>query len=174
MSTRNGKSGPAYVGPLFNGLARGVSVVAGVTLVVLVALVVAEIIARSVFDTSLAVVEEIVGYFMVLLMVLGAALALRENDLFRVSFVADLLPPTVERVIRVLFILIALVVCCVLVWRTGDLVASSFSRGKISQTVLETPLWIPQLALPIGFGVLALFLVEHLLSAFSTTGKGEN
>ena len=70
---------PGFLGHLFNGVAHGVSVLAGVTLVALVVLVVAEIIARSVFNTSLAVVEECVGYFVVLLMVLGAAMALRRR-----------------------------------------------------------------------------------------------
>ncbi|RCK49826.1 hypothetical protein TH25_12445 [Thalassospira profundimaris] len=163
---------PGFLGHLFNGVAHGVSVLAGVTLVALVVLVVAEIIARSVFNTSLAVVEECVGYFVVLLMVLGAAMALRKNDLFRVSFIADVLPPALERASRAVYIFIALAVCCVFVWRTADLVASSFSRGKISQTAMETPLWIPQLALPIGFCVLAVFLIEHLLLVLRSSDTG--
>ncbi len=167
-----GRTGLAKVGLVFEGAARGVSVLAGATLVALVGLVVAEVVARGLFNTSLAVVEEFVGYFVVLLMALGAALALRGNDLFRVSFLADALPSAVERGLRVLFILVALSVCCIFAWKTGDLVASSFSRGKISQTVLETPLWIPQLALPVGFCVLALFLLEHLLVEFGISERG--
>ena len=174
MSAHNEKAVPGVVGQMFNGLARGVSVLAGVTLVALVGLVVAEIVARSVFNTSLAVVEELVGYFVVLLMVLGAAKALRKNDLFRVSFIADLLPPALERASRVFYMLTAIAVCCVFAWRTADLVASSFSRGKISQTVMETPLWIPQLALPVGFAVLALFLLEHLMLALRPPKRRDN
>ncbi|MCF8482651.1 MAG: TRAP transporter small permease subunit [Rhodospirillum sp.] len=172
--TTRGTTGPTKVGPVFEGLARGVAILAGATLVALVGLVIAEVVARGLFNTSLAVVEEFVGYFVVLLMVLGAALALRGKDLFRISFLADALPSAVERGMRVLFILIALSVCCVFAWRTGDLVVSSFSRGKISQTVLETPLWIPQLALPVGFCILALFLVEHLLVGLGVSKEGND
>jgi len=39
---------------------------------------------------------------------------------------------------------------------------SSYERGKIATTVLMTPLWIPQITLPIGFAVLAMFVIEKL------------
>jgi TRAP-type C4-dicarboxylate transport system permease small subunit len=37
---------------------------------------------------------------------------------------------------------------------------------------METPLWIPQLALPIGFCVLAVFLIEHLLLVLRSSDTG--
>ena len=50
--------------------------------------------------------------------------------------------------------------------KTKDLMLSSFSRGKFAPTVLRTPLWIPQIILPLGFSVLAFFLVEQLMLTF--------
>lgn len=154
-------AGPAA--PLFNLLDRVVGVLTCVMLIALVLLVALEVLLRSVFGYSLGFVEEVTGYLVVALTLFGAAKAVRGNSLFQVQVVFDALPLSVKRVLGILFSLIAIAICVVLAWKTLDLVGSSFSRGKFAPTVLRTPLWIPQMLLPIGFVVIGLFLLEHLL-----------
>lgn len=173
MPRANTETRPGWTGLVFNGLARAAVILAGATLVALVGLVFAEAVARAVFNASLDIVEELVGYFVVQLTFLGAALALRKNELFQVSFLTALLPDRAARMLRLVYILAALGVCGLFAWKTAGLVISSLERGKISQTVLETPLWIPQIALPFGFCVLGLFVLEHLLTVLREVRKGD-
>lgn len=160
------QQGPATAGPVFDVAERTTQIVTGVVLAALVIMVCTEAFLRGAFNYSLGFVEELTGYSVVLLTFLGAAQALRHGALFRVHFLFDILSPNAQRWITRIFVVMALVVCAILAWKTKDLMLSSFSRGKFAPTVLRTPLWIPQMVLPLGFTVIGIFLVEKLILTF--------
>ncbi len=157
------ENGPASAGPVFDLLARSVRLLTGAVLVALVILVCSEAFLRGAFNYSLGFAEEVTAYGVVMLTLFGAALALRQGVLFQVNILFDSLPRRAQMVLRCAFYLLALAICVVFIWKTKDLVISSFSRGKFAPTVLQTPLWVPQLLLPSGFVFIALFVVEKLL-----------
>ena len=150
-------------GRLFDGVAMLVRFTTGLALVLLVLLVCAEIVARFFFNHSLKIVEELAGYLVVSLTLFGASLSLRSNSLFQVGFLLNALPAGLKRVLNLCFQLISLGVCGVLIWQTGKLVLSSYARGNVAPTTLMTPLWLPQLLVPLGLLMIALFIVEHLI-----------
>jgi TRAP-type C4-dicarboxylate transport system permease small subunit len=160
------KMGPVSAGPLFDAVARFTSLATGTVLVALVSLVCLEALLRGGFNYSLGFAEELTGYGVVFMTFFGAALALRGSAMFQVHFLLDRWPEGTRRWLVRVFVLVALVICVILAWKTKDLTLSSFSRGKFAPTVLRTPLWIPQIILPLGFTVLAFFLVEQLLLTF--------
>ncbi|WP_425072122.1 TRAP transporter small permease [Sagittula sp. S175] len=162
--------GPVSAGPLFDAVARVTGVATGAVLVALVSLVCLEALLRGGFNYSLGFAEELTGYGVVFLTFFGAALALRGQALFQVHFLLDKWPEGTRRWLIRGFVLIALVICVILAWKTKDLSLSSFSRGKFAPTVLRTPLWIPQVMLPLGFSLLAFFLVEQFLLTFRKSG----
>lgn len=164
------KQGPASAGPLFDIAARVTGVATGAVLVALVTLVCLEALLRGGFNYSLGFAEELTGYGVVFMTFFGAALSLRGSSMFQVHFLLDQWPEGTRRWLIRLFVLVALVICVILAWKTKDLTLSSFSRGKFAPTVLRTQLWIPQLILPLGFSVLALFLVEQMLLTFRKSG----
>jgi TRAP-type C4-dicarboxylate transport system permease small subunit len=163
--------GPVSAGPLFDGVARLTSFATATVLVALVSLVCLEALLRGGFNYSLGFAEELTGYGVVFITFFGAALALRGHALFQVHFLLERWPEGTRRWLVRAFVLIALVICVILAWKTKDLTLSSFSRGKFAPTVLRTPLWIPQIMLPLGFSVLAFFLVEQLLLTFRKSGE---
>ncbi|MFC0338882.1 TRAP-type C4-dicarboxylate transport system, small permease component [Kushneria avicenniae] len=160
-STRT--SGPASAGSLFDMIATGVRFVAGLALIVLVLLVSAEIVSRFFFNHSLRVVEELAGYLVVGLTLFGASLAVRKNSLFQVGFIFDALPGAVKRVMGLVYLGLSLAICAVLIWYTLQLVLSSFSRGNVAPTFLMTPLWMPQLLMPLGLAFIAIFIIERMM-----------
>ena len=161
-----GNKGPVSAGPLFDAVARVTGAATGTVLVALVSLVCLEALLRGGFNYSLGFAEEMTGYGVVFMTFFGAALALRGHAMFQVHFLLDKWPQGTRRWLVRVFVLVALVICVILAWKTKDLTLSSFSRGKFAPTVLRTPLWIPQIMLPLGFSVLAFFLVEQLLLTF--------
>jgi len=151
-------------------VARVTSSATSTVLVALVSLVCLEAFLRGGFNYSLGFAEELTGYGVVFMTFFGAAMALRSHSMFQVHFLLDRWPEGSRRWLIRAFVLIALVICVILAWKTKDLTLSSFSRGKFAPTVLRTPLWIPQIILPLGFSVLTFFLVEQLLLTFSKSG----
>ncbi|MGG2400161.1 TRAP transporter small permease [Pseudomonas sp. SH1-B] len=154
---------PVSAGRVFDGVAALVRWATGLALIALVVMVCAEIVSRSFFSHSLKVVEELAGYLVVGLTLFGASLSLRSNSLFQVGFVLHALPAGLQRAFNVLFQLISLGVCGVLIWQTAKLVMSSYARGNVAPTTLMTPLWIPQLLVPLGLSMIAIFIIEHLI-----------
>ena len=132
----------------------------------LVVLVIGEALLRSFVNLSLGFAEEVTGYLVVALTLFGAARALRSGSLFEVCFISDRLRGRSRRLLQSFYVLLSLSVCIVLAIKSADLVASSLARGKFAATVLHTPLWIPQLLLPVGFAVIGFFLLEKLLLLF--------
>ena len=78
------------------------------------------------------------------------------------SFIEELKRRNVVRV-GVVYLIASAGFCALMLWFTSLLVSSSFTRGKIAATELETPLYLPQLVLPAGFFVLLVFIVDRLI-----------
>lgn len=173
MSAHVENWGPASAGPAFDLVARIVKFATGLVLVALVLLVCAEAFLRGTANYSLGFAEELTGYFVVMLTFFGAALALRAGALFRVNFLFDALPANTRKAVQVAFAAAALFICVIFVWKTYGVAMSSFERGKFAPTVLRTPLWIPQMLMPAGFVVIAVFLIEQLLLSFRAGKRGE-
>ena len=150
------------LGLFFDHLYKAVDLVARIALVSLVLLILSEVFLRAIFQSSLGFAEEVSAYIVVVLTVFGGALSFRKGNLFRVHLVIDVISPDAGRRLERLIYVAALVVCLTLAWKMAGFTLSSYERGKIATTVLMTPLWIPQITLPIGFAVLAMFVIEKL------------
>lgn len=80
----------------------------------------------------------------------------------------DLLPLYVSHRARFWLALVAsataLAFCLLLAWSGYELWLESWEKDWLSDTVWEVRLWIPYLAMPIGFGILSLQYVADILS----------
>ena len=131
----------------------------------------AEVIARSFFDVSFELADELGGYLLVAAVFLGLGPALAGGAMLRVEMVEQRLPRPVRRVLDVIFHLLALAVSCIAFFWIWQHVASSIRRETVAATWLETPLWIPQLAMPVGMALLIATLLVSLVR--SLRGHGE-
>ncbi|MCD1587129.1 TRAP transporter small permease [Halomonas sp. IOP_14] len=165
------RKGPASAGPIFDVLSAIVRMLASAGLITLTVLVVAEIGSRLLFNSSLHVVEELSGYLVIATTLFGASLAIRNNALFQVGFIYETLPPRVRQVLGLVYVALAMGICGVLAWHSSLLVMSSFARGNVAPTALMTPLWIPQMLLPVGLSVMTLFLLERALLQLGIGGQ---
>ncbi|MDK3075691.1 TRAP transporter small permease [Sedimentitalea sp. JM2-8] len=80
----------------------------------------------------------------------------------------DLVPLSLARPVRKILAIFTLSLSCaivaVMLWYGYDYWHFAWSRGWTSDTVWAVPLWIPYLALPIGFGLFLLQLVADLVA----------
>jgi len=128
-------------------------------LVVMMTLIMAEVIARSFFSVSLQFVDEYASYTLVWVTFLGMSVALHDGALFRVGIIYDRLSPLAQTALQVLWDLLALVFSSVSAWACLRQVLSSYERDLVAPTVIATPLWIPQIVMPIGSALVVLVML---------------
>lgn len=134
------------------------------TLIGLVALVIAEIISRSVFNSSILFAIEWASYLQGALIFLGAGYTLRTGGHIRVALSFDLLPTKARRVIDLTATGVAIVIAGILAYAMADLAIDAFFDQTTSAWPSQTPLFVPQLAIAIGAFVLFTQLLGRLLA----------
>ena len=155
-------------------LSRLCNALGGVTLVVMTTIVVVDVCLRTLFNQTLGFVEEVTGYLVVVVTFFGVSITFREGAMFRVSFLYEKFPLALQKALGIVYLTITIVFCGTMMWFTSLMVWSSFTRGKIAATELQTPIYIPQILLPVGFLILLLFAVDRLLQGGSMGGSEEH
>lgn len=129
--------------------------------VAMMALIAADVFSRSVLGVSLLIADEVSGYLLVALSFFGVAYSLRTGALLRVEFILFSLPPRLKAALGVLYDTLSLGVMLILTYYLYRVTLSSFDREMVTPTLLQTPVWIPQLAMPLGsFILVAALLLE--------------
>jgi C4-dicarboxylate transporter DctQ subunit len=146
---------------------------AGIGVLVSVALVVIGVIGRYILNMAIIFIDEYTAYLLVLTTFMGLAYTLRTDGHIDVDLVIRLLPPKVKKGIRLMTSLLALALTVLLTIQTGQKTWDSFRMGSITTSPLETPLFIPQMFIPIGFAIMGLTLIAYIVRIVSTPSTGE-
>lgn len=123
---------------------RGVGLLFGVVLLGTVALILVEIITRRVAFGLLGGTDEIAGYVMAAVASWGAAYALIERAHVRIDLAHRRASPMGRAMLDILSLLALCAVAVVVTIYGWEVISKSLDRGSRANTVLETPLWIPQ------------------------------
>jgi C4-dicarboxylate transporter DctQ subunit len=102
------------------------------------------------------VTDEISGYVLVLAATWGLAYTLRADAHVRIDVLLPYMPARLRSLVDRLALLVMAGFAVLFTWRIWILVEDSWETGIRSSTYLLTPLWVPQLILAVGFGLLAL------------------
>jgi TRAP-type transport system small permease protein len=141
-------------------------------MVLIVVLMSLEIFSRSVLGASTLVVSDYSGYFLVALVVLGLGFTLREDGHIRIRLIRARIPESLGKWLDVSIALAAMVM-------TGFALRVSLSMALASQrldmradTIAQTPLWIPQIVIPVGLALLLIqllaFIIRRIRSSSAT------
>ncbi len=158
MSTPIVKDTGPLIGAIEAVSRAGVAVSAAMVALIFL-LMLAEIIARGVFQTSTLVSWELSGYLMAAVIFVASAGAARSGSHIRVGFP---MPPLLGRVLETAWTLCAIAVCIFLSWTMVDLAHQAIARGIVSTTPLQTPLAYSHVANAAGSVMLTLQLVARL------------
>ncbi len=145
--------------------------VGGVLLVGIAVLVNVEIVVRGVFNTSTLLADEYSGYLFAWLTLLGFGYALQQGAFLRVEGLIDRLSPRWRARADVLSALVGLVVAVVCTYSTATLVLATLRYGTLSIQPSATPLWMPQIVMPLAFGGLALIYLGLVVSAWRRAAR---
>lgn len=134
-----------------------------------------EVVARYVFVKPTSWVEEMSRFLQIWATYLAAAYVLKTRHLIAIHVVRDHLPESVALLCRLLALIIMAVFSMVAIWYGTDLALDSIRVGRASSTMLGLPMWMSEIAIPIGFLLLLLQVIaeagELLFAKKSISGE---
>ncbi|MGD2056849.1 MAG: TRAP transporter small permease subunit [Gammaproteobacteria bacterium] len=159
---------PVWITGLRHALTRMETVIAGISLLLLLALVFGQVLARNLVDSSIPTADVLSRYLVLYIAFFGAALAVDSHRHIKLDVVAAVLTTEQIHRIRSPLYLISSLVCGVFAWAAARFWYDDW------QYVADNERWSSILALitPFGFGLLALnFLLSALFIAAHDNGR---
>jgi TRAP-type C4-dicarboxylate transport system permease small subunit len=152
----------AYVSGYISGW-----VLLGMTLVIII-----EVISRYAMHRPLILADEMSAYGLVFISLVGLAYTMSVRGHIRINFVVNMMRPRFRSWLRVgtlsLFLAYSLTATIV----SYQLVIQAFTRGMMSNTIIQTPWWIPMSGIPIGFTLLTLSLIAEVIRRIADVRAG--
>lgn len=152
------------------GAVTWAAAVAGAGVVLLMMAVVGySVVNRYLLGTPITWTDELSGYLVVALVMLGAAEALRRGDHISVDLLTARLESGSRRLSGIWSNLLVLIVAVALLISARDTLNYSIGFGIVSEGYLEVPMWIPQSFLILGPALLAVVALANLLGLAKRT-----
>ena len=148
--------------------------VAGILILLTSFIVTYEVFMRGFFNAPTEWSIEISVYLIMASGFLGLAPALAGNNHISVDLVTSALKPRVNRVLHIFTALIGLAFCLILMIASADMVIVSYEINSLSTSTLRIPLYIPQLAIPIGSAVIVLEFVRQIINDLTARNTRED
>lgn len=135
---------------------------AGISLIFLAAIVCAQIIARL-LGLYIPGSGDLATWAMSAALFLSLPYTLTRGEHIRMTAVLELIPSIYERYCEFFVTTIALVLSTWCSYYLGAFVYRSYIYNELSQGVLAIPMWIPQLAMPVGSALLTIAFIQRLV-----------
>jgi C4-dicarboxylate transporter DctQ subunit len=145
------------------GLASALFVFAGIMLTY-------EVVARYFFTKPTSWAAELSQMCLIWGSLLAMAYLLSKRQHIQVDAVVQLLPAYLVRCVDVVVLVVVGVFAAVVTWYGFEIFYDSFTRGRTTGSLLNIPIWIVELAVPVGFFLLTtqcLYEIKRIVSADS-------
>ena len=141
----------------------GSGYLAGIFLVAIAVLVVAQIVARMI-NVQIPGVSEFAGYSLAATSFLGLAYSFRSGSHIRVTLITEKLSTRAQRYLLVFVLLFALAMISIWGYNSIHLIYESWIYKEMSSGILKYPIWIPQLSMGIGVVLFCIAILEDLVN----------
>jgi C4-dicarboxylate transporter DctQ subunit len=145
---------------------------AAIGLVASMFLIAYSVVMRYFLNQPVSWVDEFVGYLLVASVMLAAADALRHGEHIAVDIVTERLGHRGKRVVALAGLVAVALAAALLTVEGADMVEFSRMVGLLSNGKLAVPMWIPQLAVPVGAALLGAAAVVAILAALAGKAPG--
>ncbi len=149
-------------------LSRLGAYISSILFVLLVILIMTEIIGRSFFDYSTMLADEYSGYFYLAAVFFGLAYTFEEGGHIRINLITSRFSERGQEWIDIFAGVMSAGVMLFVLYYCWLFMIDSFEMEMLSENVSETPLYLTQIAMPIGIALFVLsFLVFTLKRIFN-------
>ena len=121
-----------------------------------------EVVARYVFLAPTIWAEEMSRFFQIWATYLAAAYVLRHRQLIVIEILILRMNERLRRLAQTAALVIMIVFCAVAVFYGTQSMMESIALKRASSTMLSVPLWMTEIAIPLGFGTLMLQALAEL------------
>lgn len=152
-------------------LAAAAGLVAGVATLFMMALLVADVVARALFSSPISGTVELVRVLLVLVMTFGFAYAELRKEHLRVELAVDKMPARVRTRTEVAAQLVSLGVVLMMVVQTAQAALVSTRIGETLRGLVDIPIWPVKWAASLGLGLLAYQILVSLIMRLAAKWK---
>lgn len=158
----------------FDRLVRGLAWLAAVLFTAAGVMLTYEVLARYFFVKPTTWAAELSQLCLIWGCLLAMAWLLSARRHIAVDAVIQLLPTGVQRWVEAASMLIVAAFSAMVAWKGWEIFFDSFERGRTTGSLLDLPIWIVELAVPLGFALLFFqSLVEAARSIKGTAAERE-
>jgi TRAP-type C4-dicarboxylate transport system permease small subunit len=147
---------------LCDGISHVCLVIAAISLLCIVAINGANVVARYFFGQAFSWAEELMLFLMILGVFSGAIAVTWRNLHIRIDTLVERLPPSIRRWIVVIAALASIGILAVVTVASFRLVSLLQSMDQRSDA-LNAPSWLPQSFVTIGLGMMALMMLARIV-----------
>ena len=159
---------------VIKGAVKAFGYFSGWLVVLMMLLVLVEVFMRYVLKRAPMVADEFGGYMLVAIAFLGAAYTWQEKGHVRITALVSRLPSRMASWTRLIVLILVFVCVAVLIQGGYHFVAFSFRMHLRSSSWLVTPLQVPQMAILLGFILMALALFTTIVESVKDIRLGKN
>ncbi len=168
---RNG-SGEDSSTARFSFLVSFAEIAAACAIGVIAVLVSYEVTLRYLFDAPTLWTQDLCIYLLLWAAFLGLAPAERAGEHIRIDLLLKRLPGSAQQGLHIATHLIVGCFFVLVAWTGFEAVIQSYTYGRQSLSLFPVPMWIPQMCVPVGAGLMATECFRRARHARSeTTGQ---
>ena len=150
----------------------GLSTVLGASsLLIMCALILANIVGGYVFNYPILITHEVVGYCLVGAIFLGAGYTFRMQGHILIDLFSKRITGKAGKVLRLTNALIAFFTVVVVTYYNAKMVYVSYSLNAIPIGFLRIPLYLIQIVIPLGLAILAIELARLIIKEITNFVK---
>jgi TRAP-type C4-dicarboxylate transport system permease small subunit len=149
-----------------NWLYTSSGVLAGVFLVLIAALSLAQICGRLLGLAAYSF-DDFAGFCMAASSFLGLAHTYRRNEHIRVALLVERLSGGARRLLETLCLAASAFLIGFFAWYAIDMAWTSYVINDVSQGLVSVPLWLPQGGMALGLAIMTIALLDDLLTVFA-------
>ncbi|PIE55605.1 MAG: C4-dicarboxylate ABC transporter substrate-binding protein [Dethiosulfovibrio peptidovorans] len=135
----------------------------GTALILTSLIIFVNVVLRYVFHASTSWAEEAVKYLMIWITFIGGSICFRKGLHVSIDFFLSYISESARRIVAAAVLAVCLVFVIFMIYYGFRLVLFNFSTGQVSPA-LRLPMWIPYLAIPLGFLLMSRHIVAHIIS----------
>ena len=138
------------------------NLLAGGALALATLIAIAQVLLRTIFDIHLYWSEETIVYLIIYSTFIGAVVTLRHNEHISINVFEPFVGKVGKRRLEILGVSVMIVYLVVVGFFAWMLLFEPFSSATVTPT-LKLPLWVVELAVPLGFTLMLLRSIEMLV-----------
>lgn len=156
-----------------NHIARLMVQLNGIALLCVAIIVTIDVICRKLFSITMAGSDEISGYALAIASVWAYSYCLLNRSHIRIDVAYNLFPTKIKAVFDIIGLLVLGVFVGVLNYRAFGVLKETIAFNSVSNTPLQTPLWIPQILWVTGFFFLSFTVFILTARAIGALLRGD-